>query len=147
MYYTKAPFVIDTAQGGATMETHFVGTTRTWAGGDDDAWLLMTQEDVLFVPGALEDLLSLGKLTKVSYTGVMHAGMLKLLYADASRKDKVALAVSAVNNVFPIKVRNAERTDAEIMQVTHKLQAHANVTDQARTAFPRLVTAKHIGED
>jgi hypothetical protein len=102
---------------------------------------------VLFVPGASEDLISLGKLTKVSYTGVMHAGILKLLYADASRKDKVALAVSTVNNVFPIKVRNAERTDAEIMQVTHKLQAHAKVTDQARTAFPRLVTAKHIGEE
>jgi hypothetical protein len=66
MYYTKAPFVIDTAQDGATMETHFIGTTRTWAGGDDDTWLLMTQEGVLFVPGASEDLISLGKLTKVS---------------------------------------------------------------------------------
>jgi hypothetical protein len=148
MYYTKAPFVIDTAQGGVTMETYFVGTTRTWAGGDDDTWLLMTQEDVLFVvPGASEDLISLGKLTKINYTGVMHADMLKLLYADTSRKDKVALTVSVVNNVCPIKVRNAERTDAEIMQVTHKLQAHAKVTDQARTAFPRLVTGKHIGEE
>jgi hypothetical protein len=77
----------------------------------------------------------------------MHAGMLKLLYADPSRKDEVALAVSAVNNVFPIKVRNAERTDTEKMQVTHQLQAHAKVTDKACTAFPRLVTAKHIGEE
>jgi hypothetical protein len=76
----------------------------------------MTQEDVLYVPGASEDLISLGKLTKVSYTGVMqHAGMLKLLYADASRKDKLALAVSADNNVFPIKVRNADDTVLGVM--------------------------------
>ena len=36
MFYTKNPFVIDTAQAKVTMKTHFYGTTRMWANGDDD---------------------------------------------------------------------------------------------------------------
>jgi hypothetical protein len=37
-------------QDGAKMVTHFYGTTRTWAGDDNDQWLLLTQENVLYVP-------------------------------------------------------------------------------------------------
>ena len=52
LFFVQNPFLIDTAQVGVTMSTHFYGTTRTWAGGDLDSWLLLTQEDVLFVPSA-----------------------------------------------------------------------------------------------
>ena len=78
IFYTKEPYVIDTAQAAASMKTHFYGTTRVWAKGDGDEWLLMTQEDVLYVPEASEDLLSLSKLTKHRWTVTIQAGVLEL---------------------------------------------------------------------
>jgi hypothetical protein len=62
LFWTKEPYLIDTAQDGVMMMTHFYGTTRTWASGDRGGSLLLTQEDVLWVPEVSGDLLSLGKL-------------------------------------------------------------------------------------
>jgi hypothetical protein len=51
LFYKEDPYLIDTAQDGVMMKTHFYGTTRcrTWAGGDRGEKLLLTQEDVLWV--------------------------------------------------------------------------------------------------
>jgi hypothetical protein len=55
--------------------------------------LLLTQEDVLWVPEATGDLLSLGKLTRISFKAVLHAGKLELFYADPERLDEVAASL------------------------------------------------------
>jgi hypothetical protein len=57
LFYKEDPYLIDTAQDGVMIMTHFYGTTRTWAGGDRGEKLLLTQEDVLWVPEASGDLL------------------------------------------------------------------------------------------
>jgi hypothetical protein len=149
LYYVKTPFVIDTAQDGVSMTTNLYDTTRTSAGGDHGAWLLLTQEDsdVLFVSSASEDLLSLGQITSVRYKATIYAGVLQLLFADLTRMDEVALSVTAVNDVFPINLRSTERTDAEIKQVSNTLQAHIKKAGKAYLAFLRVVTAKHVGEE
>jgi hypothetical protein len=60
------------------MKAHFYGTTRTWAGGDRGEKLLLTQEDVLWVPEASGDLMSLGKLTRISFKALLHEIILGL---------------------------------------------------------------------
>jgi hypothetical protein len=44
--------------------------------------LLLTQDDVLWVPEASGDLLSLGKVTRLSFKALLHAGKLDMIYAD-----------------------------------------------------------------
>ncbi len=39
LVYHKRPFLIDTAEKGVTMRTHFSGTTRTEAKGDGSKWV------------------------------------------------------------------------------------------------------------
>jgi hypothetical protein len=41
LFYKEDPYLIDTAQDGVMMKTHFYGTTRTWAGGDRGEKLLL----------------------------------------------------------------------------------------------------------
>jgi hypothetical protein len=90
LFHKEDPYLIDTAQDGVMMKTHFYGTTRTWAGGDRGEKLLLTQEDVLWVPEAAGDLLSLGEVTRFSFKALLHAGKLDLIYADPERLGEVA---------------------------------------------------------
>jgi hypothetical protein len=147
LHYSKVPYVIDTAANGATMSTHFWGTTRTWAGGDNAKWVMLVRDGVLYVPEAQEDLMSLGKVTQFSFKAIIHAGILELKYADASRADEVAITITAVNDVFPFLLRSADRTDEEAEQVNGVLRAHGKAKYKACIAFPRVVTAKHDGEE
>jgi hypothetical protein len=70
-----------------------------------------------------------------------------LTYADPKRLGKVALSITAVNDVYPISLTAAERTDAEVKQVQETLRLHRKFVSKAFTAFPRVVTVKHIGEE
>jgi hypothetical protein len=147
LFHKEDPYLIDTAQDGIMMKTHFHGTIHTWAGGDRGEQLLLTQEDVLWVPEATGDLLSLGKLTRFSFKALLHAGKLDLIYACPERLDKVALSITAVNDVYPISLRSAKRSDAEVRQVQETLRRHRKAISMAYSAFPRVVTVKHIGEE
>jgi hypothetical protein len=72
--------------------------------GDRGEKLLLTQEDVLWMPEASGDLLSLGKLTRISFKALLHAGKLDLIYADPERLGEVALESTAANDVYPISL-------------------------------------------
>lgn len=60
--YSKEPFLIETANGDV-MRTHLVGTVRIQLKGDGGAWSDFTLTDVLYLPEAAGDLLSLCRLT------------------------------------------------------------------------------------
>jgi hypothetical protein len=149
LFYQEDPYLIDTPQDGVMMKTHFYGTTRTWAGGDRGEKLLLTQEDVLWVPEASgeSDLLSLGKLTRISFKALLHAGKLDLIYVDPERLGEVGRSITAVNDVYPISLTAAKRADAETRQVQETLPLHRKFISKAFSAFPRVLTVKHIGEE
>jgi hypothetical protein len=109
--------------------------------------LLLTQEDVLWVPEASGDLLSLGKLTRFSFKALLYAGKQDLIYADPERLGEVALSITEVNDVYPISLTAAKRADAETKQVQETLRLHRKFISKAFSAFPRVVTVKHIGEE
>jgi hypothetical protein len=136
LFYKEDPYLIDTAQDGVMMKTHFYGTTRTWAGGDRGEKLLLTQEDVLWVPEASGDLLSLGKLTRISFKALLHAGKLDLIYANPERLGEVALSITAANDVYPVSLTAAKRADAETRQVQETLRLHRKFISKAFSAFP-----------
>jgi hypothetical protein len=71
----------------------------------------------------------------VSYKAYIHAGALQLLHADVRRLDKVALSVAAESYVFPIRLRSAERSDAEAQQAIKVLRKHAKAELEARCAW------------
>jgi hypothetical protein len=147
--FSERAICIDTADGG-TMETHFYGTTCTYVKGDDDKWLVLVQDNVLYVTQAGEDLLSLGKIMVVRYKCTLHERELRLLDVDFKRMDQVALIVTAVNDVFPILVKSMKRSEADARQVNEVLLAHGGalslVPELAFSAFPRVVGAKQVGE-
>jgi hypothetical protein len=76
--------------------------------------------------------------------------VLNLLYADTERMDQVALAVTAVNDVFPIMVKSMKRMEADARQVNEVLTAHSGTPAPSRNlafaAFPRVVGAKQVGK-
>jgi hypothetical protein len=149
LHYSKRAIVIDVA-GGGTLKTHFYGTTCTYVKGHSDTWLLLVQDDVLYVPQAGEGLLSLCKITAVRYKCTLHERVLNLLYADTKRMDQVALIVTAVNDVFPIMVKSMKHSEADARQVNEVLTAHSGTPtpscNLAFAAFPRVVGANQVGE-
>jgi hypothetical protein len=49
--------------------------------------------------------------------------------------------------VYPISLTAAKRADAETRQVQETLRMHRKDISKAFSAFPRVVTVKHIGEE
>jgi hypothetical protein len=149
LYFSKWAICIDVA-GGGTMETHFYDTTCAYVKGDGDTWLLLVQDDVLYVPQAGEGLLSLCKIKAVNFKCTLHKRVLSLLYAGSERMDQVALVVTAVNDVFPIMVKSMKRSEADARQVNEVLMAHSGTSTPLRklafAAFPLVVGAKQVGE-
>jgi hypothetical protein len=99
------------------------------------------------VPEASGDLLSLGKVTRFSFKALLHVGKLNLIYADPERLGEVTLSITAVNDVYPISLTAAKRADAETRQVQETLRLHRKFISKAFSAFPRVLTVKHIGEE
>jgi hypothetical protein len=52
-----------------------------------------------------------------------------------------------VNDVYPISLSTAKRADAETKQVQETLRLHRKSISMAFSAFQRVVTVKHIGEE
>ena len=102
---------------------------------------------MLFVPQASEDLLFLGKITEVCYKAIVYKNVLELVDDDAARMNQVAPKVSAVNSVFSLSLWAAERSEAIDHQVNETLQKHGAAPEKALSAFPRVVSAKHVGEE
>jgi hypothetical protein len=91
--------------------------------------------------------MSLGKLTRISFKVLLHAGKLDLIYGDPERLGEVALSITAVNDVYPLNLTGAKRADAETREAQETLYLHRKFIRKAFPAFPRVVTVKHIGEE
>ena len=146
--YSKEPFLIEAANG-HVMRTHLVGTVRIQLKGDGGAWSDFTLTDVLYLPEAAGDLLSLGRLTASTYKATMHASVLEILHADPDRSQAPVLSVTAQNNVWPVSVRAGRRTPSEVDCVAKVASAHGVelAKDSAFAAVPRVVTPRHVGAD
>jgi hypothetical protein len=148
LHYSKVPYVIDTAANGATMSTNFWGTTRTWAGGDNDKWVMLVQDGVLYVPEATEDLMSLSKVTQLSFKAIIHAGILELktLTRVAPARWPSPSLQSTMSSLSCFAPRTG-RTKRRSKSTAFCVRMARPRTNKACIAFPLVVTAKHDGEE